>query len=83
MKKVMTLSLAVILLVGTCVFIGLRTVKSDGYYDYGDDDDQRDDFLLRQEGLLLDGLAIAFGRSAGFLSHGDFIPFDTNDPCLL
>lgn len=39
MKKVMTLSLAVILLVGTCVFIGLRTVKSDGYYDYGDDDE--------------------------------------------
>ena len=39
MKKVMTLSLAVILLVGTCVVIGLRTVKSDGYYDYGDDDE--------------------------------------------
>lgn len=39
MKKVMTLSLAVILLVGTCVFIGLSTVKSDGYYDYGDDDE--------------------------------------------
>ena len=39
MKKVMTLSLAVILLVGTCAFIGLRTVKSDDYYDYGDDDE--------------------------------------------
>ncbi len=39
MKKIIALSLAVVLLVGTCAFIGLCTVKSDGYYDYGDDDE--------------------------------------------
>lgn len=39
MKKIIALLLAVVLLVGTCAFIDLRTVKSDGYYDYGDDDE--------------------------------------------